>query len=118
MAKPIKVSRLLDLRYQVEYVGLRFLIGLVRLLPLDAACAISAKMWRWIAPYNRRHKRALANLERAFPEKTPEERERIARAMWVASPPLASSSTQRFPSIVKIYRSNSTTGADRSWPSR
>jgi KDO2-lipid IV(A) lauroyltransferase len=39
-------------------------------------------MWRWIAPYNRRHKRALANLERAFPEKTPEERERIARAMW------------------------------------
>jgi hypothetical protein len=35
LAKPIKVSRLLDLRYQAEYVGLRFLIGLVRLLPLD-----------------------------------------------------------------------------------
>jgi len=29
LAKPIKVSRLLDLRYQAEYVGLRFLIGLV-----------------------------------------------------------------------------------------
>ncbi|MEM7398484.1 MAG: lipid A biosynthesis acyltransferase, partial [Pseudomonadota bacterium] len=29
-----------------------------------------------------RHKRALANLERAFPEKSLEERERIAVAAW------------------------------------
>jgi KDO2-lipid IV(A) lauroyltransferase len=36
-----------------------------------------------VAPCNRRrHKRALANLARAFPDKTPEERERIARAAW------------------------------------
>jgi Kdo2-lipid IVA lauroyltransferase/acyltransferase len=82
LARPTKISPLLDLRYQAEYVGLRFLIGLVRLLPLDISCAISAKMWRWIGTRNRRHKRALANLERAFPEKTPEERERIARAAW------------------------------------
>ena len=46
------------------------------------AATISAKFWRLIAPLNRRHKRALANLERAFPDKTPEERERIARAAW------------------------------------
>jgi len=82
LAQPLEISRLRDLRYQCEYVGLRFLIGLVRLLPLDMACAISAYAWRLIAPHNRRHKRALANLERAFPEKKPEERERIARAMW------------------------------------
>ncbi len=82
VAQPKKISFLLDLRYRAEYVGLRFLIGLVRLFPLDIACAISAKAWRIIARHNRRHKRALANLERAFPEKTPEERERIALAAW------------------------------------
>jgi KDO2-lipid IV(A) lauroyltransferase len=79
---PEKLPCLKDLRYQAEYVGLRFLIGLVRLFPLDIACAISAKAWRLIAQHNRRHKRALANLERAFPEKTPGEREQIALAAW------------------------------------
>ena len=82
MAPRSKISSARDLRYRFEYLGLRFLIGIVRLFPLDLACTISAKMWRWIAPYNRRHKRALANLERAFPEKTPAEHERIARAAW------------------------------------
>jgi KDO2-lipid IV(A) lauroyltransferase len=71
-----------DLRYRLEYVVLRFLIGLVRLAPIDLAGSISAKAWRVIAPLNRRHKRALLNLERAFPEKTPEERKRIALAAW------------------------------------
>ena len=82
VAAPKQVTFLQDLRYQAEYVGLRFLIGLVRLFPLDIACAISAKAWRIIARRNRRHKRALANLERAFPDKTPREREGIALRMW------------------------------------
>jgi KDO2-lipid IV(A) lauroyltransferase len=46
------------------------------------AGSISAAIWRLIAPYNRRHKRALANLERAFPDKSPQEREQIALRMW------------------------------------
>ena len=37
VAAPKKVTFLQDLRYQAEYVGLRFLIGLVRLFPLDLA---------------------------------------------------------------------------------
>lgn len=82
MAKPVDLTFARDLRYRFEYLGLRFLIGLVRLFPIDLACSISAKMWRWIASRNRRHKRALANLALAFPEKTPEERERIALAAW------------------------------------
>ena len=72
----------LNLRYRLEYAGLRFLIGIVRLFPLDTACDISAFFWRFLGKRNRRHKRALANLERAFPEKSPEERERIAMASW------------------------------------
>ena len=82
MAKSSKLPFLLDLRYRLEYVVLRFLIGLVRLAPIDLAGSISAKAWRLIAPLNRRHKRALLNLERAFPDKSPEERRRIALAAW------------------------------------
>ena len=54
----------------------------MRLSPIDLARHDLGQGWRLIAPLNRRHKRALANLERAFPDKTPEERERIALAAW------------------------------------
>ena len=83
MAERSAIPPLRDLRYRLEYLGLRFLIGLVRLVPIDLAGSISAKAWRVLAPLNRRrHGRALANLERAFPDKTPAERERIARDAW------------------------------------
>jgi KDO2-lipid IV(A) lauroyltransferase len=80
--KKIRTTPLLDLRYRAEYLGLRLLIGMVRLVPIDIAGGISAKLWRFFGSRNRRHKRALANLERAFPDKSPEEREAIARAAW------------------------------------
>ena len=82
MADPSAISPLRDLQYRLEYACLRILIGLVRLFPIDVAGSISARIWRLVAPYNRRHKRALANLERAFPDKTPQEREGIALRMW------------------------------------
>lgn len=71
-----------DLRYRLEYGALRLLVGLVRLLPVDTAASLSAWIWQKIAPRNRRHKRALANLAIAFPEKSEAEREAIALAMW------------------------------------
>ncbi len=72
----------LDLRYRLEYVLLRGVIELVRLLPLDTAVALFATLLRKLASRGRRHRRALANLERAFPEKTAAEREQIALKMW------------------------------------
>ena len=51
---------LLDLRYRLEYAALRLIAGLVRAAPMDVAVDVSAKAWRRIAPYDRRHKRALA----------------------------------------------------------
>jgi Kdo2-lipid IVA lauroyltransferase/acyltransferase len=75
-------SLVLDLRYRAEYLGLRLIAGLVRMAPLDVAGNVSAKIWRLVAPYDRRHKRALQNLAIAFPEKTFKEREAIALAMW------------------------------------
>ena len=76
------MKTLLDLRYRLEYVVLRVVIGLIRLFPPDLAADISAWLWRTIGPMTRRHKRALGNLELAFPDKTPEEREAIAMDMW------------------------------------
>ncbi|MEJ2118362.1 MAG: lipid A biosynthesis acyltransferase, partial [Alphaproteobacteria bacterium] len=69
------MSILLNIRYLLEYVLLRGIIALVRVFPLDTGRELSAKTWRLLAPYGRRHKRALDNLAIAFPEKTLEERQ-------------------------------------------
>jgi KDO2-lipid IV(A) lauroyltransferase len=73
---------LTDLRYRIEYLGLRLITSLVRIAPMDVSVAVSGKIWRLLAPYDRRHKRALENLAIAFPERPPHEREAIARDMW------------------------------------
>lgn len=51
-------------------------------LPVETSSALSGKLWRIFAPFQRRHQRALVHLERAFPEKTGAECENIARDMW------------------------------------
>ena len=51
-------------------------------MPVQAASWLSGKLWRFIAPHLSRQKRALANLELAYPEKSPRERKAIAAAMW------------------------------------
>ena len=73
-----------DLQFRLEYLGLRLVVGLVRLLPLGFAVGLSARAWRVLAPLvnPKRHARALANLAIAFPEKTAAERSRIALAHW------------------------------------
>lgn len=78
------MTDLRDLQFRLEYVLLRLIVGLVRLFPLDTAVRLSAASWRALAPRlsPKRHKRALANLEIAFPEKSPAERRRIALAHW------------------------------------
>jgi KDO2-lipid IV(A) lauroyltransferase len=75
-------THLVDLRQRAEYLALRLLAALVRTLPLETGAGASGRLWRLIAPFNRRHKRALANLAIAFPDSSPREREAIARAMW------------------------------------
>ena len=73
---------LADLRYRIEYLGLRLLVALVRAVPIEVGVRCSGKAWRLLAPFDRRHGRALENLAIAFPEKAPAEREAIALAMW------------------------------------
>ena len=73
---------LLDLRHRLEYCALLAIGLLMRAMPLDMAAPVSARIWRFVAPRMRRHRRALKNLAKAMPEKTPAEREAIALAMW------------------------------------
>jgi KDO2-lipid IV(A) lauroyltransferase len=76
------MSKLLTIRHLLEYALLRAIIAMVRAFPLDMARELSARGWRLLAPYGRRHQRALDNLAVAFPEKTLQEREAIAMEMW------------------------------------
>jgi len=73
---------LLDARYRIEYLLLRLIAGLVRSVPIEVGVNVSGKIWRLVAPYDRRHRRALENLAIAFPEMSRAEHEAIARAMW------------------------------------
>ena len=70
------------LRLRLEFAALWLAIIIARAIPLQAASWLSGKLWRFIAPRLSRQKRALANLELAFPEKSLVERKAIAAAMW------------------------------------
>ncbi len=69
-------------RDRVEYVGLRAVAGLLRLMPLETASAFMGRAWRAIAPFNARHRRALANLAFVMPELSDGERRAIVGDMW------------------------------------
>jgi KDO2-lipid IV(A) lauroyltransferase len=66
----------------VEFAVVWLAVVAARAMPLQVASWLSGKLWRLIAPRLERQKRALANLELAFPEKSPGERKAIAAAMW------------------------------------
>lgn len=78
------VSPLRDFQFKLEYALLRFIVGLIRLMPLSVATGFSAYSWRWLAPLitPKRQKRALENLAIAFPDMPESERRRICRAHW------------------------------------
>jgi|GEM_PF-180391 len=71
-----------DLRHRIEYLAACLMRTLIRLLPLDRAVGLAAFILRLAGRFSRRHRRALANLAVAFPEKSEAERRRIAIAMW------------------------------------
>ena len=54
----------------------------LRLIPMDTAARAFERFARWLGPKLKRHQVAMANLELAFPEKSPEEREKIASDSW------------------------------------
>ena len=79
-------ARTLRLAKQAEYwlVGqLAFAaLWLLRLLPPDRALAFADRVARRIGPWFGRHRVAMSNLRRAYPEKSEEELQAIASDMW------------------------------------
>lgn len=75
---------LIDVRLRLEYALLLVIVGIVRVLPLDTAVRVSARAWRLLAPLlsPTRHRRALANVAIAFPEKSEADRHAIVLAHW------------------------------------
>jgi KDO2-lipid IV(A) lauroyltransferase len=73
-----------DIRHRLEYVALRVVVGLFRLVPLELTTRISAALSRRFAPRisGKRHRRALDNLRIAFPEKSEAARLEICLAHW------------------------------------
>jgi KDO2-lipid IV(A) lauroyltransferase len=71
-----------SLSQRVQGLGARFLLGLFRLLPVDAASALGGFLARTIGPRLGASKRAVINLRRAMPELSEAEISRIVRGMW------------------------------------
>jgi KDO2-lipid IV(A) lauroyltransferase len=66
----------------LEYGAFRIVAAVLRAMPLDTASTVSGRLWRWFAPWNRRHRRADAQLARALPELDAHQRRRILLDMW------------------------------------
>jgi KDO2-lipid IV(A) lauroyltransferase len=66
----------------LEAVFLALVWGVLALLPTDRASALGRACARRFGPRLRKHRHVLRNLEIALPERTPAEREVIAREVW------------------------------------
>ncbi len=69
-------------QHWLEYAGFRLIAGLFSALPLEQSSRLGGWLWRRIAPLDKRHQRALANLAQAYPDMTPVQRETVVRDMW------------------------------------
>lgn len=67
---------------KIEYFAFRAMVFLIRLMPLDVASAVFGRLWRWLAPLNKRHRRALDNIAMAMPDMPKEARRRVIGDMW------------------------------------
>ena len=67
---------------RLEAFGFRIVAGFARLLPLDVASWLSGWIWRVIAPWLRRDKRAMQQIAMALPDIPAAERRQIINRMW------------------------------------
>ena len=74
----------ISLRYRIEAFAFAFAGLTCKAMPIEMASWLSGVLWRRLGPRlgNRRHARALANIARAFPEKSAAEHQALAAAMW------------------------------------
>lgn len=80
--RQLQQPKRLAFQNRLEGIALKTAIFLFRLIPVDVASFLMGRAWRLFAPFNARHKRALAHLELAFPSMSAQEREAVVRGMW------------------------------------
>lgn len=68
--------------YFLQYLAVRLALGLLRLLPVDAASWLGGRLGRCLGPRLRRHAVARRNMERALPELSPAEIDAALVDMW------------------------------------
>ena len=72
----------LQLRYRLEFVLYRLFGGLIRLMPIETASAMTGALVRWFAPLSKRHQRVLNQLKLAYPDMSDKEHATIAQKSW------------------------------------
>ncbi|HWG05882.1 MAG TPA: lauroyl acyltransferase [Beijerinckiaceae bacterium] len=72
----------INLRHRIEYALFCFAAALFSTLSVETSSNLSGNLWRLVAPRLRRHRRALAHLQQAYPDKSETECDAIARDMW------------------------------------
>lgn len=70
------------LRYALETAAVYAVYGVFRIMPLETASNAGGSLLKKIGPRMGISRVARKNLDRAFPEKTPEEKEKILFGMW------------------------------------
>ena len=82
MMKPLLKFLRRHISWPIEAVLAYLLIGLLRLLPVGVSSGVMGFIMRIIGPLTSFHRRSLFNISFAMPEKTLQERRKIARDMW------------------------------------
>jgi KDO2-lipid IV(A) lauroyltransferase len=75
-------TRLQHFQWRLEAAGYDLLSAAVRAVPIDAASAFGAWLFKRLGPLTSVHRTALRNLRLAFPEWDEAERQRMAKAQW------------------------------------
>lgn len=82
MTRSRAVPFLMRVSHAFETLAVYIIYGFFRLLPLDAASSAGGALMRCIGPHLGISRVALRNLDLAFPEKTPAEKQEILMGMW------------------------------------
>jgi KDO2-lipid IV(A) lauroyltransferase len=80
--RPKRVGFGQRLLWRLEVLGFDLVSALMRLAPVEAASSFGGVVFKALGPMTGLHRLVEANIQLAFPEKTPAERRRIAHAQW------------------------------------
>lgn len=66
----------------IEFLPVFFVYSIFKILPVQLASAVGGVLGRWLGPRLPVHKIGQRNIEKAFPEKSPKEREAFLKEAW------------------------------------